>query len=125
MSLHLRLRRELRDAPEDVRSQGWPIQLVHVLFAKFVIRWIDVEGLENLPGLISRRGQPRHLLYEQASDLIEAMLINAPTSRVKSSMIASLGDIYVGHFRLAAFRLHDNPKAFRIIETARGRARSP
>jgi 1-acyl-sn-glycerol-3-phosphate acyltransferase len=47
--LHLLLRRELRDAPEDVRSQGWPIRLIHVLFAKYVIQWIDVEGLENLP----------------------------------------------------------------------------
>jgi CHAT domain-containing protein len=62
------------------------------------------------------------LLYQQASELIEAMLINAPTSRVKSSMIAALSDIYVGHFRLAVSRLHDNVKAFRIIETARGRA---
>lgn len=47
--LHLLLRRELRDAPEDVRSQGWPIRLVHVLFAKYIVQWIDVEGLENLP----------------------------------------------------------------------------
>ncbi len=50
------------------------------------------------------------------------MLINAPTSRVKSSMIAALSDIYVGHFRLAVTRLHDNTRAFRIIEAARGRA---
>src|SRR5580693_6213887 len=47
--IHLLLRRELRDAPEDVRSQGWPIQLAQVLFARYVIQWIDVEGLENLP----------------------------------------------------------------------------
>lgn len=47
--LHLLLRRELLDAPEEVRSQGWPIRLLQVLFARFVIQWIDVEGLENLP----------------------------------------------------------------------------
>jgi 1-acyl-sn-glycerol-3-phosphate acyltransferase len=47
--LHLLLRRELRDAPEDIQAQGWPIRLVQVLFLKYVIRWIDVEGLENLP----------------------------------------------------------------------------
>jgi pimeloyl-ACP methyl ester carboxylesterase/1-acyl-sn-glycerol-3-phosphate acyltransferase len=47
--LHLLLRRELLDAPEEVRSQGWPIRLLQVLFAKFVVQWIDVEGLENLP----------------------------------------------------------------------------
>src|SRR5579863_8682516 len=47
--LHLLLRRELRDAPEDVRSQGWPIKLLQVIFAKYIIQWIDVDGLENLP----------------------------------------------------------------------------
>ena len=47
--LHLLLRRELRDAPEDVRAQGWPIRLMQVLFAKFIVQWINVEGLENLP----------------------------------------------------------------------------
>jgi 1-acyl-sn-glycerol-3-phosphate acyltransferase len=47
--LHLLLRRELRDAAEEVRSQGLPIRLIQVLFAKYVIRWIDIEGLEHLP----------------------------------------------------------------------------
>jgi pimeloyl-ACP methyl ester carboxylesterase/1-acyl-sn-glycerol-3-phosphate acyltransferase len=47
--LHLLLRKQLVDAPEDIRAQGWPIRLMHVLFAKYVLRWIDVEGLENLP----------------------------------------------------------------------------
>jgi len=43
------LRKQLRDAPEDVRKQGWPIRLVQVIFLKYIIQWIDVEGLENLP----------------------------------------------------------------------------
>ncbi len=47
--LHLLLRRELRDAPEEMRTQGWPIRLMQILFAKYVFQWIDVEGLENLP----------------------------------------------------------------------------
>ncbi len=47
--LHLLLRKQLVDAPEDIRAQGWPIRLMQVLFAKYVLRWIDVEGLENLP----------------------------------------------------------------------------
>ncbi|MGA2714083.1 MAG: lysophospholipid acyltransferase family protein [Bryobacteraceae bacterium] len=49
LPVHFLLRRELRDAPEDIRSQGWPIRLVQVLFLKYVIRWLRVEGLENLP----------------------------------------------------------------------------
>jgi pimeloyl-ACP methyl ester carboxylesterase/1-acyl-sn-glycerol-3-phosphate acyltransferase len=47
--LHLILRKQLVGAPEDIRAQGWPIRLMQVLFAKYVLRWIDVEGLENLP----------------------------------------------------------------------------
>jgi pimeloyl-ACP methyl ester carboxylesterase len=47
--LQLMLRRELRDAPDDVREQGWPIRLLQLIFAKYIVRWIDVEGLENLP----------------------------------------------------------------------------
>ena len=47
--LQLLLRKELADAPEDIRAQGWPIRLMQVLFANFVFRWVDVEGLENLP----------------------------------------------------------------------------
>jgi pimeloyl-ACP methyl ester carboxylesterase/1-acyl-sn-glycerol-3-phosphate acyltransferase len=47
--LHLLLRKRLVGAPEDMRAQGWPIRLMQVLFANYVLRWIDVEGLENLP----------------------------------------------------------------------------
>ena len=61
------------------------------------------------------------LLYDRASNLIEGLLVNAPTSQVKSGMIGAMSDIYVGHFRLAWTRLHDGPKAFRIIEDARAR----
>ena len=38
-----------RDAPEHVKAQGWPIQLMQILFARYVNRWIDVKGMENLP----------------------------------------------------------------------------
>lgn len=47
--MHLFLRRELAGAPEVIRAQGWPIRLMQVLFAKYVLRWIEVEGLEHLP----------------------------------------------------------------------------
>jgi pimeloyl-ACP methyl ester carboxylesterase/1-acyl-sn-glycerol-3-phosphate acyltransferase len=47
--LHLLLRKQPVGAPEDIQAQGWPIRLMQVLFAKYVLRWIDVEGLENLP----------------------------------------------------------------------------
>jgi tetratricopeptide (TPR) repeat protein len=61
-------------------------------------------------------------LYDRATDLIDGLLVNAQTSRVKSEMIASVGDIYVRHFRLAWDRLDDAEKAFRVVESVRGRA---
>jgi 1-acyl-sn-glycerol-3-phosphate acyltransferase len=47
--LHLILNRELRDAPDEVRALGWPIRLVQVVFTRYVLPRIEVEGLENLP----------------------------------------------------------------------------
>jgi CHAT domain-containing protein len=61
------------------------------------------------------------LLYSQATDLVEGLLVNAQSSRVKTATIGALSDIYIGHFRLAWDRLHNPEKAFRIIESARGR----
>ena len=60
--------------------------------------------------------------YYQASNLVEAMLANAPSSLVKSSLIATIGDIYVNHFKLAVTQFHDPAKAFAVLENARGRS---
>jgi tetratricopeptide (TPR) repeat protein len=61
-------------------------------------------------------------LYERATTLLEGLLVNAPSSRVKSSMVSAFSRIYVAHFRLAWEQEHDSFKAFQIIESARGRA---
>ncbi|MBL8209788.1 MAG: CHAT domain-containing protein [Bryobacterales bacterium] len=61
-------------------------------------------------------------LYSQALDVIEGLLVNAPSSTTKSAMIAARGDIYIGHFRLALERLQRPERAFTILEAARGRA---
>jgi len=60
-------------------------------------------------------------LYVQATALTESMLVNAPSSRVKGSMIETMGTVYMGHFRLALTTLHSHAKAFEIVESARGR----
>jgi CHAT domain-containing protein len=60
-------------------------------------------------------------LYDRATTLLEGLLVNASSSRVKSSMVSAFSHIYVAHFRLAWDQLHDGPKAFHIIESARGR----
>src|SRR5205823_5639822 len=38
-------------------------------------------------------------LYTQSTQMLEALLINAPSSQVKSSLLATMSDAYVGHFR--------------------------
>ena len=110
-------RRELNQAVSTIDSAIERVHLVQEGFdlPVYVARKAEIEAAR---GNLQRADE----LYDQASDLIEAMLVNAPTSQVKSSMIAALSDIYVGHFRLAVERFHDNLKAFHIIETARGRA---
>ena len=60
-------------------------------------------------------------LYGRATTLLEGLLVNAPSSQVKSSMISAFSRIYVAHFRLAWEQQHDERKAFKIIESARGR----
>ncbi len=47
--MQLFLRRELAGTPEVIRALGWPIRLMQVLFTKYVLRWIEVEGVEHLP----------------------------------------------------------------------------
>lgn len=59
-------------------------------------------------------------LYERAKTDLEGLLVNAPSSRVKASMLAAYGHIYVAHFRLALEQLHNKDRAFEIIESARG-----
>jgi CHAT domain-containing protein len=61
-------------------------------------------------------------LYEEAGDLIEAMLVNVPSARLRSRLVAAMSDVYVGHFLLAAEKQNNAVRAFEILERARGRA---
>ena len=61
-------------------------------------------------------------LYRRATALAESLLINAPSSQVKSAMIDTMAGIYLGHFRLALLTMNDPAKAFEIVEYARGRS---
>ena len=60
-------------------------------------------------------------LYEQAADVTETLLTNSPNEEIKSSLIATMSDVYKGNFAVAA-RLGHTEEAFRIVETARGRS---
>jgi CHAT domain-containing protein len=90
-----------------------------------------VDEAYDLPVYVAERAEVEAALgdarsadasFRRASSLVEGLLVNAPSSQVKSGMIAAMSDIYLGHFRLAWERLHDAPYAFQVIETARGRA---
>ena len=60
-------------------------------------------------------------LYAEATDVIEALLVNVNQRQLKASLIETLSEAYVGHFELAATALSDPEKAYEIVERARGR----
>jgi CHAT domain-containing protein len=81
------------------------------------------EDLTLLADLESRKGNVERSdqLYSEATDLIDALLVNLNTDQLKGSLISQLSDAYVGHFRLVATKISDPRKAFQVIENARGR----
>ena len=58
--------------------------------------------------------------YEEAEDQIESMLMNVPSASVKASLIATMDNVFRGHFGLA-MKEGRTASAFRILERARGR----
>ncbi len=68
------------------------------------------------------RAQTVDELYRRAEDVTEGLLVSVPSRRVESSLIATVSNIYLGHFRLAALQLKNIPQAFQILESARGRS---
>lgn len=82
------------------------------------------EHLALLADLEVRKGsyQLADQLYSEATDVIDALLVNVARRQLKSSLIATHSDAYVGHFALAATKFGDPGKAYEIIERARGRA---
>jgi tetratricopeptide (TPR) repeat protein len=61
-------------------------------------------------------------LYDEATDVIDALLVNVNKRQRKASLIETLSEVYVGHFELAATQFSDPAKAYGIVEEARGRA---
>lgn len=82
------------------------------------------EHLALLADVEARRGEfvRADQLYTEATDLIDALLVNVTSQQLKSSLIATLSDAYIGHFQLAATQFPDVARAFNIIEKARGRS---
>jgi tetratricopeptide (TPR) repeat protein len=59
--------------------------------------------------------------FEEAAAIANGIVASAPTITSKDQFIASLGSLYLDHFRLHV-RRHDIIGAFRVLEEARGRA---
>jgi tetratricopeptide (TPR) repeat protein len=88
------------------------------------------EEIYNLPQYLAKKAEieahrgrlaEADQLYDQATDIVEGMLVNMPSSLVKTSLIGAMSRIYAGHFRLAIEHFHDTAKGFAILEQARGR----
>src|ERR1035441_6766128 len=61
-------------------------------------------------------------LYKEATDDVEAMLLNVPDQRSEIALLTAMSRIYTDHFRLEAHQLQDAEKAFDVVEQIRGRA---
>jgi CHAT domain-containing protein len=97
-------------------------------------------GLEAMQGLEDKYHLPQHValladlkasrgefteadrLYEEAADMIDGLLVTAPSRQLESSLIATLSGAYLGRFDVAATKLRDTSKAYEAIEEARGRS---
>jgi len=61
-------------------------------------------------------------LYSEATEVIDALLVNVNTRQLKSSLIATLSEAYVGHFELVATKFSNVRRAYEILEKARARS---
>lgn len=80
--------------------------------------------LQHLARLKVRLGkyEEAEAIYARAADFVDAMVGNAPKIATKGALIAAMGEIFNEHFSLIAEHLDNVPKAYAVIERARGRA---
>jgi CHAT domain-containing protein len=78
--------------------------------------------LDALADLKAKMGQRKeaHHVYQQASDVIEGLLLHVSGAYFESSLLSAMSDTYLGDFKLDAEE-KDVPAAFDVIEHARGR----
>lgn len=81
------------------------------------------ERFSRLAEIYIKRGRisDASALYEQVTDVTEALLINSPSPYAKASLIDWLSDIFTNHFKLVLNQLKDADQALSILERARGR----
>lgn len=82
------------------------------------------EDLALMAALAAKTGHAKQAdtLYTRAEDVTNGLLLTLPSREVESSLIATLSNVYLGHFKLAALTLKNTSRAFEILESARGRS---
>jgi CHAT domain-containing protein len=82
------------------------------------------EDLALMAALAAKTGHAKQAdaLYTRAEDVTNGLVLSLPSREVESSLIATLSNVYLGHFTLAALTLKDTSRAFEILESARGRS---
>ncbi|MDE3179486.1 MAG: CHAT domain-containing protein, partial [Acidobacteriota bacterium] len=82
------------------------------------------EDLALMADLAEKAGHTKQAdrFYSRAEDVTNGLLLTLPSRQVESSLISTLSNVYLGHFRLAALTLKNISRAFEILESARGRA---
>ena len=60
-------------------------------------------------------------LFDEATDIVNGMLVNVSGPSAESDLVATMNDLYLQHFRLEAQRGRTQ-SAFAVLEQARGRA---
>ena len=102
-----------------------------ILESKAIQIMRDLEDTYHLPGHLTlladveaKQGKfaAADRLYSEATEVIDALLVNVNTRQLKSSLIATLSEAYVGHFELVANKFSDVRRAYEILEKARARS---
>lgn len=78
-----------------------------------------LNAIAQLKAKMGQRGEA-HQLYEQASDVIEGLLLHVSGAYFESSLLSAMSDTYLGDFNLEAEE-NNVSAAFDAIEHARGR----
>ena len=87
-------------------------------------RLLVPRSLAQLAAVEESRGkyQTADQLFNEATDVVEAVLATTTTANAKSAVAGSMDTIFLGHFELAAMHMNSPGKAFMIIEGVRGRS---
>ncbi|MBV8844244.1 MAG: tetratricopeptide repeat protein, partial [Bryobacterales bacterium] len=93
---------------------AWRLVADRFYLPRYLARRADIE---------IKRGRIREAkaTYAEAEDVINGILVNASSPWTKTSLIAAMNDVFVGHLR-SEIQFGQSPRrAFHLIEEARGR----